>query len=139
MTTTKYKERNPYHGELEVEVNPVGLISVEVTDSDYDSYTFLVDVFDQPMIALDILGPGDNGPLPIPPTDVSDEVLINIARGSLVALRERRDAVAREESERKEQVEAIDNLLNARPLNVFAAFGEQLYARGFRAPTGGAA
>jgi hypothetical protein len=134
---TEYKERSNYGGELTVEATHDGKLHIEITDSTYDTYDFRVEPFDQAMIALDILGPGDNGPLPIPPTDVSDEVLVNIARGSLSALRERREAVAREEADRKDQIEAIDNLLNAQPLNLYASFGKQLYARGFRAPAGG--
>lgn len=139
MTTTKYAERKPYHGELEINVNSEGLVSIEVTDSDYDSDTFLVERFDQSMIALDILGPGDTDQLPVPPSDVSDDVLVNIARGALTALRERRAAAARQEEGRKEEIAAIAERLEGQPLSLTQPLGPQLHALGFRLVAGGAA
>jgi len=136
MTTTKYKERDQHGGELEIEIDRDGLASIEVTDSTYDYYTFEVDAFDQPMVALDLLGPGSTDiPTWTPPANASDDTLVMIARDALIALRERRAAAAEQEKERAEQIKLINERLEGRPLSLVQPLGPQLHALGFRLAT----
>lgn len=138
---TTYKERSNYGGELEVQGTHDGKLHIEITDSSHDTYDFLVERFDQPMIALDILGPRtDDAPAWTPDLAASDDTLVMIARDVLTALRERRAEAARQEEVRKEELVAINARLEGQPLSLTQPLGPQLHALGFRlAVIGGAA
>lgn len=135
---TKYTERNGYNGELAIAGETRGcLLEIDVTE-DGQSANFLVQEFDRPMIALDVLGHGVNDHLlPIPPASSSDDALLNIARGALMALKNRRAEAARQEADRKKELEQFKARLDAKPLNLAASLPEQLHALGFRLATGG--
>lgn len=137
---TAFTERTDYDGEMFID-NDSGKVEILLEDEG-SAASFYADAFDVPMIAFALLGEYESERLPIPPSDVSDDVLLDIARGALQALKQRREAVAVEEKERKTMIDAMRSALGGgdnRLLASKAPLPEQLYNLGFRIDTAEAA